>query len=110
MSAEAFHGVMSRSTAQGIVRTVQSEERSFFYNPMWNHFGDHGPSPPGTAKRSQTTFASTPDRTVALSCAPACGHVRLLMGNGRRRLTARMEQDVHMQSQACTAATSSSGR
>jgi hypothetical protein len=23
-------------------------ERRFFYNPMWNHFGDSGPNPPGT--------------------------------------------------------------
>jgi len=41
---------------------------------------------------------------------PACRRVSLGMGNGRRRPTARREQDVHMQSQVCTAATSSSGR
>jgi hypothetical protein len=27
---------------------VQDENRQFFYNPMWSHFGERGPSPPGS--------------------------------------------------------------
>jgi exonuclease III len=48
VAADGLHAVMSRAVAAQMTRTVQEEERRFFYNPMWNHFGDRGPSPPGT--------------------------------------------------------------
>lgn len=43
-----LHAVMTRAIAQGRTRTVQSKEYSFFYNPMWSHFGDRQNSPSGT--------------------------------------------------------------
>ena len=48
---DCFHAVMSRKTAQRLSRNFDGHERGFFYNPMWNHFGDHPPSPPGSYHR-----------------------------------------------------------
>ena len=52
VSFDCFHAVMSRRTAQRQSRTVEGRERFFFYNPMWNHFGDHPPNPPGSYYRA----------------------------------------------------------
>ncbi len=46
--ANGLHGVMSRTIAQKEVHTVQSKTYPFFYNPMWNLFGDRTLGPPGT--------------------------------------------------------------
>ena len=48
VSADAFHGVMSRRIAQKQSRIVGREERRFFYNPMWGRFGEATPGPAGT--------------------------------------------------------------
>ena len=48
VGAEGFHAVMTRRAAAKGARTVQGEERRFFYNPMWGYFGDVSPGPPGT--------------------------------------------------------------
>ncbi|HEY3278123.1 MAG TPA: endonuclease/exonuclease/phosphatase family protein [Syntrophorhabdaceae bacterium] len=48
VSANGLHGVMSSKIARRIARTVQGEDYPFFYNPMWNFFGDRTPGPPGT--------------------------------------------------------------
>jgi hypothetical protein len=48
VSAIGFNAVMSRGTANKKNRTVQGEKYPFFYNPMWNYFGDETPGPPGT--------------------------------------------------------------
>ncbi|HET9282565.1 MAG TPA: hypothetical protein VFR24_11450 [Candidatus Angelobacter sp.] len=45
IGATALHGVMSRQIAQRLGRRVKGEEYPFFYNPMWNHFGDESGSP-----------------------------------------------------------------
>jgi hypothetical protein len=58
-AADAFHGVMSRRLAQKLIRTVNGEERKYFYNPMWSRFGDHTLGPPGTyyyPSSGQVTF------------------------------------------------------
>ncbi len=47
-SAYGFHGVMTKEIASKEARTVQGERCPFFYNPMWAHFGDRTPGPPGT--------------------------------------------------------------
>jgi len=47
VSARGFNGVMSRRIAAKKKRVVQEKEYLYFYNPMWNLFGDeHGA--PGT--------------------------------------------------------------
>jgi hypothetical protein len=38
--AGGLSSVMTRRVASGVARTVQGREYRFFYNPMWNHFGD----------------------------------------------------------------------
>jgi hypothetical protein len=48
VAADGLHAVMTRKIALGTHRTVDGEQRYFFYNPMWSHFGDRLPSPPGT--------------------------------------------------------------
>jgi hypothetical protein len=40
VAAGGLHAVMSREVASSRSRTVQGREYRFFYNPMWNHFGD----------------------------------------------------------------------
>ncbi|PYP87667.1 MAG: hypothetical protein DMG65_16485 [Candidatus Angelobacter sp. Gp1-AA117] len=47
--ANAFHAVMTKETAMRPPRTIQGEKYSYFYNPMWSHFGDgHNGAPAGT--------------------------------------------------------------
>lgn len=54
ISATGLHAVMDRRVAEKGSRRVRNigtdepEKHEFFYNPMWNHFGDLPPSPPGT--------------------------------------------------------------
>lgn len=48
VGSSGFHAVMSRQIARRGQRVVQQEQRPMFYNPMWSHFGDRPPSPPGT--------------------------------------------------------------
>ena len=40
--AGGLHAVMSRRVAARKTRLVQKQRYKYFYNPMWNHFGDHG--------------------------------------------------------------------
>ncbi len=48
VSAAGLNAVMTRDLAERRFRTVQSKQYPFFYNPMWNHFGDRHDGPPGT--------------------------------------------------------------
>lgn len=48
IAAHGFHAASSKSIAKRLQRTVRGESYRFFYNPMWSHFGDRGPCPPGT--------------------------------------------------------------
>ena len=54
VSFDCFHAVMSRGKAQRRSRKIAGQERAFFYNPMWNHFGDHPPNPPGSYYRASS--------------------------------------------------------
>lgn len=56
ISAKALHAVMSRSIAEKGSRMVQGERFPFFYNPMWNFFGDVSAGPPGTYHYSKSTL------------------------------------------------------
>jgi hypothetical protein len=48
VSSEGLHGVMTKQTAIRGSRTVDGEDRPFFYNPMWRFFGERPDGPPGT--------------------------------------------------------------
>lgn len=48
IAAECFHANLSRRIAQRQTRKVQEKNYTFFYNPMWAHFGDRTGGPPGT--------------------------------------------------------------
>lgn len=47
-ASDGFHAIMDASIALKLSRNVQGESRSYFYNPMWNCFGDAEGKPPGT--------------------------------------------------------------
>lgn len=48
VGAQALNAVMTRDLARVRERTVAKESYRLFYNPMWGHFGDRTPGPPGT--------------------------------------------------------------
>ncbi len=48
VNANGLHAVMTRQIALQGKRTVQETDYPFFYNPMWNFFGDANNSPPGS--------------------------------------------------------------
>lgn len=48
VAANGLNATMVRSQALKRSRTVQDKEYTFFYNPMWGHFGDGERKPPGT--------------------------------------------------------------
>lgn len=48
VGSEGLHAIMTRNIAKKISRSVKEVERFFFYNPMWNHFGDSSHIPSGT--------------------------------------------------------------
>lgn len=48
VSAFGLHGIPVRKIVAGHSRQVDGKDYPFFYNPMWNLFGDHTPGPPGT--------------------------------------------------------------
>jgi hypothetical protein len=53
VGSEGFHAIMDRRIAASGSRTVNEEERLFFYNPMWGALGDDDESrPPGTYFRN----------------------------------------------------------
>lgn len=48
VAANGFNAVMSRNVAARDSRRVQGKDYTFFYNPMWEHFGDATDGPSGT--------------------------------------------------------------
>lgn len=49
VNSDGFHAVMDRRICENSAsRTVQGEDKSFFYNPMWGLSGDTGPGPAGS--------------------------------------------------------------
>jgi hypothetical protein len=48
VGADGLHAMMDRHIAENMRRTVEGEVCSYFYNPMWNHFGRLSQGPPGT--------------------------------------------------------------
>ncbi|MGH9762816.1 MAG: hypothetical protein ACREAC_18495, partial [Blastocatellia bacterium] len=56
VSADGFHGVMTRQIAKRSARVVRGETFPFFYNPMWGQLGDITDGPPGTFYRTSSAF------------------------------------------------------
>jgi hypothetical protein len=54
-AAHCFHAAQSRYIARRKHREFHGETYPYFYNPMWSHFGDRGPSPPGTYFRNASS-------------------------------------------------------
>lgn len=48
VAADGLHALNDRTIVKRAFRNVQGKKRRFFYNPMWNYFGDMNSSPPGT--------------------------------------------------------------
>lgn len=48
ISSDGLHALSDSRIVQRGFRRVRDEDKLFFYNPMWNHFGDMSPTPPGT--------------------------------------------------------------
>ncbi|MGA7562603.1 MAG: hypothetical protein WBW55_05315 [Desulfobaccales bacterium] len=48
ISSDGLHALSDSRIVQRRFRRVRDEDKIFFYNPMWNHFGDMSPTPPGT--------------------------------------------------------------
>ena len=48
IAGDGFNSVMSRKIAKRGKRKVQGKDYEYFYNPMWNFFGDLKDKPPGT--------------------------------------------------------------
>ena len=56
VSSDGLHAVLSKRIAKKEKRVVDDNECPFFYNPMWNLFGDSKDGPPG----SYYYYGSTP--------------------------------------------------
>ena len=48
VASEGLHAIADRRIVAKRTRRVQEEDCTFFYNPMWSHFGALDSSPPGT--------------------------------------------------------------
>lgn len=48
VGAQTLNAVMARELARHEDRKVAGRTYRYFYNPMWGHFGDRTPGPPGT--------------------------------------------------------------
>jgi endonuclease/exonuclease/phosphatase family metal-dependent hydrolase len=48
ISASGFHAMPSKAIVAKGSRRIAKREYKFFYNPMWNFFGDQTPGPPGS--------------------------------------------------------------
>lgn len=48
VGSEGLHAASVRQIALRESRMVAKERKQFFYNPMWNYFGERTPGPPGT--------------------------------------------------------------
>ncbi|MBW4514017.1 MAG: endonuclease/exonuclease/phosphatase family protein [Timaviella obliquedivisa GSE-PSE-MK23-08B] len=48
VASDGFHAVMDQKIARRRSRSVQGEDKPFFYNPMWGLMGDSSPGSSGT--------------------------------------------------------------
>jgi hypothetical protein len=67
VGADCFHGVMTKTIARKGSRTVEEQDRPFFYNPIWGRMGDTSVGTPGTYYYDQgyvTYFWNTFDQVL----------------------------------------------
>lgn len=99
VTASGLHAVMSREVASRGSRTVQGREYRFFYNPMWNHFGDANSNTAGSyfynAAKPNSYFWNVFDQVLirpelaekfdpkSLQILKSVGKESLVRGNGR---------------------------
>lgn len=76
VGSEGLHGVMTRAIAATGGREVGGEYREFFYNPMWQFFGERVEGPPGTyhsrAGGYTTYFWHVPDQVLVRPAMLEC--------------------------------------
>ena len=63
--APGFNAAMTPTLAKRGTRLVESRPYRYFYNPMWNHFGDRGPNPPGTYFHKNSRRCEVPRSDLA---------------------------------------------
>ncbi len=85
VAANGFHAISDRNTVSKRkgTRTVQEKEYPFFYNPMWNLFGDETSGPPGTFYYRKTAQISHDwhmfDQVMLRkNCLPFYSHVEII--------------------------------
>lgn len=74
-----LHAVMTREIASRERRTVKFESNRFFYNPMWQHFGERAEGHAGTyylaSPKSRADHAPIiGTSTIRCCCVPICSH------------------------------------
>ncbi len=57
-AAAALNATMTKQIARRKTRSMSNRQYSFFYNPMWGHFGDRTEGPPGTYYFAKSGYAT----------------------------------------------------
>ncbi len=85
VAANGFHAISDRNIVVNRkgTRTIQKKEYPFFYNPMWNFFGDETSGPPGTFYYRKTAQISHDwhmfDQVMLRkNCLPYYSHVEIV--------------------------------
>ena len=93
VAAAGLHAVMSREVASRQSRTVQGRDYRFFYNPMWNHFGDANSDTAGSyfysASEQVSYFWNVFDQVLIrpdLAARFDPGSLKMLKSTGRQSL------------------------
>lgn len=58
VGADCFHAVMDQTIARKRSRTVQGQDKPYFYNPMWGLMGDCSPGASGTYYYADSRYVS----------------------------------------------------
>lgn len=56
ISATGFHAIMDKRIVLKGSRRIKGTDYPYFYNPMWNKFGDNRTEPPGTYYYDNSTY------------------------------------------------------
>ncbi len=55
VAANGLHAIMDREIAKKESRMIQGNKYEYFYNPLWNYFGDMTPGPVATYYKDKST-------------------------------------------------------